>query len=197
MRRQLLTGLLMTIALTILTGLLYPLAVFALGQGLFKDNADGSFVKNKAGQEVGSSLIGQNFVDAEGNPDPKYFQSRPSAAGDGYDALKSGGTNLGPSNPALLDAVAQRVKDYRDFNNLGADASVPVDAVTSSGSGLDPHISVANAKLQAARVAQARGMPVDKVLNLVSKHTAGRPWGFLGEKVVNVLQLNLDLDEQT
>ena len=197
MRRQLLTGLLMTIALTVLTGLLYPFAVFALGQGLFKDNANGSFVKNKAGQEVGSSLIGQNFMDAAGHPNPRYFQSRPSAAGDGYDALKSGGTNLGPSNPALLDAVAQRVKDYRDFNNLGTDASVPVDAVTSSGSGLDPHISVANAKLQAPRVAQARGMSVDRILTLVSKHTAGRPWGFLGEKVVNVLQLNLDLDEQT
>ena len=197
MRRQLMTGLLMTIALTVLTGLLYPFAVFALGQGLFKGNADGSLVKNKAGQEVGSSLIGQNFVDADGSPDPRYFQSRPSAAGDGYDALKSGGTNLGPSNPALLHAVAQRVKDYRAFNNLGPDASVPVDAVTSSGSGLDPHISVANAKLQAPRVAQARGMSVDTVLALVSNHTAGRPWGFLGEKVVNVLQLNLDLDEQT
>jgi len=197
MRRQLLTGLLMTIALTILTGVLYPFAVFALGQGLFKDNANGSFVKDKAGQEVGSSLIGQNFVGADGNPDPKYFQSRPSAAGDGYDALKSGGTNLGPSNPALLDAVKQRVADYRDFNKLGADVPVPVDAVTSSGSGLDPHISVANAKLQATRVAHARSMSVEKVLALVSKHAADRPWGFLGEKVVNVLQLNLDLDEQT
>jgi K+-transporting ATPase ATPase C chain len=197
MRRQLLTGLYMTIALIVLLGLLYPLAVFGVGQLLFKDNANGSYVKNKDGQVVGSSLIGQNFVNGNGDPDPKYFQPRPSAAGDGYDALASGGTNLGPSNPKLLDAVAGRVAAYRSFNDLAADAQVPVDAVTSSGSGLDPQISVANAKLQADRVANARGLPVDTVNSLISKHTEGRAWGFLGERVVNVLELNLDLDQQT
>src|SRR6476659_9774890 len=183
MRRQLVTGLLMTIALTVLTGLLYPFAVYGVGQVLFKDNANGSLVKNKDGQVVGSSLIGQSFVDASGNPDPKYFQPRPSAGA--YDGLASGGTNLGPSNPKLIapangpdcymvdktdadgnpvlgpdgnpeqecssETVPARIATYRDFNQLSADTPVPVDAVTSSASGLDPHISGANAKLQAAR----------------------------------------------
>jgi potassium-transporting ATPase KdpC subunit len=230
MRRQLLTGLYMTVALIVLLGLIYPVAVFGVSQVFFKDNANGSFVKNKDGQVVGSSLIGQSFVDASGNPDPKYFQPRPSAAGTGYDALASAGTNLGPSNPKLIapatgpncylvdktddqgnpvlgpdgnpvqecygDTVPGRIATYRDFNKLAADAQVPVDAVTASGSGLDPHISVANAKLQAARVADARGLSVDTVNSLISKHTEGRAWGFLGEKVVNVLELNLDLGQQ-
>ena len=197
MRRQLGTGLLMTIALVVLTGLVYPVAVWAIGQGLFKDNADGSFVKNRNGQVVGSALLGQNFVDSSGNPDPKYFQPRPSAAGDGYDPTKTGGSNLGPSNPKLIDAVTQRVTDYRTLNNVPADAQVPVDAVTASGSGLDPNISVANAKLQAPRVATARNLSLERVMALVSEHTTGRQWGFLGEKVVNVVLLNLDLDQQT
>jgi K+-transporting ATPase ATPase C chain len=231
MRRQLLTGFLMTIALIVLLGLLYPLAVFGVSQGLFKNRANGSFIKNKSGQVVGSSLIGQNFVDASGNPDPKYFQPRPSAAGSGYDALASGGSNLGPSNPKLIapatgpdcylvdktdangnpvlgsdgkpvqecygDTVPGRIATYRQFNNLGADAQVPVDAVTSSASGLDPHISVANARLQAPRVARARGLPLETVNSLISKHTESRAWGFLGENVVNVLELNLDLDQQS
>ncbi|HEY2812419.1 MAG TPA: K(+)-transporting ATPase subunit C [Acidimicrobiales bacterium] len=197
MRRQLLTGLLMTIALTVLTGVLYPLAVWAVGQVVFKDNANGSFVTNANGQVVGSSLIGQNFVDGNGNPDPNYFQPRPSAAGNGYDPRASGGSNLGPSNPKLVtDLVPSRVAAYRTLNNLSSDVQVPIDAVTASASGLDPDISVANAKLQAARVAQARGMSVDDVMALVSTHTSGRPWGFLGEKVVNVLELNLDLDRK-
>ena len=197
MRRQLVTGLMMTIALVVLTGIVYPVAVWAIGQGFFKDNADGSFVKNRDGQIVGSSMLGQNFVDSSGNPDPKYFQPRPSAAGDGYDPTKTGGSNLGPSNPKLIDAVTQRVTDYRTLNNLPADAQVPVDAVTASGSGVDPDISVANAKLQAPRVASARNVPVETVLGLVAKHTTDRQWGFLGEKVVNVVTLNLDLDQQT
>jgi K+-transporting ATPase ATPase C chain len=231
MRRQLLTGLYMTIALIVLLGVLYPVAVFGVSQLVFKDNANGSFVKNKDGQVIGSSLIGQAFVDASGNPDPKYFQPRPSAAGTGYDALASGGSNLGPSNPKLIapatgpncylvdktdpagnpvvgpdgkpeqecygDTVPGRVDTYRDFNKLRADVEVPVDAVTASGSGLDPHISVANAKLQAARVAGARNLTVDAVNSLIAKHTEGRAWGFLGERVVNVLELNLDLDHQT
>jgi potassium-transporting ATPase KdpC subunit len=195
MRRQFITGLLMTLALVVVTGVLYPLAVYGVGQVLFKDNANGSFVKNKDGQVVGSSLIGQRFVDASGNPDPKYFQPRPSA-GD-YNGLASGGSNLGPSNSKLLDAVARRVVDYRQFNQLSADTQVPVDAVTTSASGLDPHISVANAKLQAARVAGARGVSVDQVNSLIAKHTTDRAGGFLGERVVNVLELNLDLDGQT
>ena len=138
MRRQLLTGLLMTVALTVLTGLIYPAAVWAVSQVAFKDNADGSFVKNASGQVVGSSLIGQSFLDADGNAIPKYFQPRPSAAGAGYDASASGGSNLGPSNPKLLDAVAQRVAAYRELNGLAADAPVPVDAVTVVGVGSRP-----------------------------------------------------------
>ena len=197
MRRQLATGLMMTIALVVLTGIVYPVAVWAIGQGLFKDNADGSFVRNKQGQVVGSAILGQNFVDASGHPDARYFQPRPSAAGDGYDPTKTGGSNLGPSNPKLIEAVTQRVADYRTFNQLSADTQVPIDAVTASGSGLDPAISVANAKLQAPRVANARNLPVDKVLDLVRRHTTDRQWGFLGEKVVNVVMLNLDLDQQT
>lgn len=231
MRRQLLTGFYMTIALIVLLGVIYPVAVFGVSQLLFKDNANGSFVKNKDGQVIGSSLIGQAFVDSSGNPDPKYFQPRPSAAGSGYDALASGGSNLGPSNPKLIapatgpncylvdktdadgnpllgpdgkpvqecygDTVPGRIATYREFNNLGSDVEIPVDAVTSSGSGLDPHISVANAKLQAQRVADARNLTVDAVNSLIAKHTEGRAWGFLGEKVVNVLDLNLDLDRQT
>jgi K+-transporting ATPase ATPase C chain len=197
MRRQLLTGFYMTIALIVLLGVLYPLAVFGVSQLVFKDNADGSFVKNANGQVVGSTLIGQNFVDANGNPDPNYFQPRPSAAGNGYDPLKSGGSNLGPSNPTLIDEVNQRVAAYRSFNQLDANTQVPVDAVTASGSGLDPDISVANADLQAARVAGVRGLSTDQIDALVAKHTSDRAWGFLGERVVNVLELNLDLDHRT
>lgn len=195
MRRQFLTGLRMTAALLVLLGVLYPLAVTAVAQVAFHDNANGSLVKDARGLVVGSSLLGQRFVDAQGNADPRYFQPRPSAAD--YDPTVSGATNLGPSNQDLIDAVAQRVKDYRSFNDLADDAMVPVDAVTASGSGLDPHISPLNAELQAPRVADARHMPVDTVRSLISKHTTGRQWGFLGEKVVNVLELNLDLDRTT
>jgi len=197
MRRQLLTGLRMTICLTVLCGLLYPLAVFGASQVAFKDRADGSFVEDGKGHVVGSSLLGQRFIGSDGRPDPRYFQPRPSAAGaDGYDAQTSGGSNLGPSNPKLLDAVRQRVADYRDLNGVPAATLVPVDAVTASASGLDPHISVANAGLQATRVANARGLPLDRVRSLIAAHTEDRGWGFLGENVVNVLELNLDLDRQ-
>jgi K+-transporting ATPase ATPase C chain len=196
MRRQLVTALAMTIALTVLTGIVYPLAVTALGAVGFKHQANGSFVSAN-GKVVGSSLIGQLFNDKDGNPLPQYFQPRPSAAGkDGYDATASGASNLGPSNPKLLDAVGQRVKDYRTLNGLAPDAPVPVDAVTASASGLDPHISVANARLQATRVADTRHVDLAKVLSLIRAHTEDRQLGFLGEKVVNVLELNLDLDRQ-
>jgi K+-transporting ATPase ATPase C chain len=190
MRRQLVPALVMTICLTVLTGIAYPLAVSGAAAALFPRQASGSLVE-VGGKVVGSSLLGQNFTD------PKYFWPRPSAAGtNGYDGLASGGTNLGPSNPKLLDSVQQRVADYRAANDLAAETPVPVDAVTSSGSGLDPDISVANARLQARRVAAARGLAVDDVLGLVAVHTRTRPWGVLGEDTVNVLDLNVALDRR-
>jgi len=187
MRRQLLPALVMTLCLTVLVGVVYPLAVSGAAGILFPHKASGSLVE-KDGKVVGSSLLGQNFAD------PKYFWPRPSAAGDGYDGLASGATNLGPSNPKLLDAVKERVAAYREANHLAADAAVPVDAVTASASGLDPAISVANARLQAPRVAGARHVNPDAILKVVAAHTQTRPWGFLGEDSVNVLELNLALD---
>jgi len=187
-RRQLVAGLAMTIVMTVLTGILYPLAVTGASQVLFSHRADGSFVTS-GGKVVGSALIGQNFKD------PKYFWPRPSAAGsDGYDGLASGGSNLGPSNPKLLDAVKDRIAAYRHANVLRDDEFVPVDAVTASASGLDPDISVANATAQAPRVAQARHLDRTKVSALIQSHIRGRAWGILGEKTVNVLDLNLALD---
>ena len=193
LRRQLVTGLLMTVALVVLLGLAYPVAVTAVAQVTMRDEANGSLVR-RAGTVGGSSLIGQRFADRDGTPLPRYFQPRPSNAGDGYDGLASGGSNLGPNNPKLLDAVNLRARDYRRFNGLAAGASVPVDAVTASGSGLDPQISVANARLQAPRVAAARGVPLITVLRLVAAHTQARALGFLGEPGVDVLTLNLALD---
>jgi K+-transporting ATPase ATPase C chain len=190
MRRQLLTGLTMTVAMTVLLGLAYPLVVTGIGQVVFHQRANGSLVR-QGGRVIGSSLLAQDFTQA------KYFQPRPSAAGkDGYDPTASGGSNLGPSNPALLKLVADRVAAYRKTNGLAADAPVPVDAVTASFSGLDPQISVANAAIQARRVALARRVPLDRVLALVRAHTENRPLGVLGEKVVNVLAVNLALDRQ-
>jgi potassium-transporting ATPase KdpC subunit len=194
LRRQLVTGLFMIIVLTVLTGLVYPLIMTGVAQVAFHDRADGSLVK-RDGKVVGSSLIGQNFTDAKGSPLPQYFQPRPSAAGDnGYDAMASGGSNLGPSNRKLLDDVAKRAADYRQLNGLAADAKVPADAVTASASGLDPDISLANARLQARRVATARNIPVGTVQKLIDEHTDARQLGVLGEKTVNVLDLNLALD---
>jgi K+-transporting ATPase ATPase C chain len=195
MRRQLLTAVRVTVALLVVTCVLYPLAVWGIGRVAFRDKTDGSFVE-AAGRVVGSELIGQTWNDKDGKPLPQYFQPRPSAAGDGYDPTASGGSNLGPSNPALLDAVAARVAAYRQFNGLGANATVPVDAVTASGSGLDPDISVANALTQAPRVARARQLSEATVEALVHAHTRDRAWGVLGEKAVNVLQLNLALDAE-
>jgi K+-transporting ATPase ATPase C chain len=205
MRRQLFPALMMMVVFTVITGLAYPLVVTGIAQGLFNDKADGSLVENADGKVVGSSLIGQSFTE------PQYFHPRPSAAGDGYDASASSGSNLGPTNEKLLvgekddpatkdvdesfDGIEQRADAYRDENGLDADAAVPVDAVTASGSGLDPNISVANARLQAPRVADERGLDLDAVLELVDAHTSGRALGFLGEKGVNVLELNLSLDE--
>jgi potassium-transporting ATPase KdpC subunit len=185
--RQLAPAVLAIIVFTVITGIVYPLVVTGVAQVAWNDKANGSLIK-KDGVVVGSSLIGQNFADE------KYFHPRPSAAGTGYDGLASAASNLGPTNPDFLSAVQDRVAAYRQENGLAADQEVPVDAVTASGSGLDPDISVANARLQAPRVAAARGMSVDQVLALVNQHTNGRQWGFLGEPGVNVLELNLALD---
>jgi len=185
--RQLLPALLALIVFTVITGFIYPFVVTGVAQVAWNDKANGSLIK-KDGVVVGSSLIGQNFSD------PKYFHPRPSAAGTGYDGLASSASNLGPTNADFLSTVQDRVAAYRQENNLPDTQEVPVDAVTASGSGLDPDISVANARLQAARVAATRGMNVDQVLALVNQHTTGRTWGFLGEPGVNVLELNLALD---
>ena len=194
LRRQLFTALKATIALLVLTCGVYPAAVWAVGQVAFKNQANGSLV-NSNGRVVGSSLIGQSFADKDGNPLPRYFQPRPSAAGNGYDPTASGGSQLGPSNPKLWDQVKTRVIAYRQLNGLPDSATVPVDAVTASGSGLDPDISIANALDQAPRVARERGLSTDTVVKLVRAHGDGRPWGILGEKTVNVLDLNLALDK--
>jgi K+-transporting ATPase ATPase C chain len=178
----------MVILFTLICGVAYPLLSTAIGQVAFGDKADGSLIE-RDGVVVGSKLIGQTFTAAQ------YFHPRPSAAGDGYDGSASSGSNLGPTNPDLLSAVGERVAAYRDENGLTPDALVPVDAVTASGSGLDPHISVANARLQIARVAQARGLDAVVVAELVDKHTDGRLLWVLGEPGVNVLELNLALDD--
>jgi K+-transporting ATPase ATPase C chain len=251
-RRQIVTGLLVTVCLTVLLCGVYPLAVWAVGRIAFRHQTDGSLVTVN-GKVVGSSLIAQPFSDKGGHPLPRYFQPRPSAIG--YDAMNSGGSQLGPSNPELIGFIAgfntvdqktgrtlptnpfatpadptcvptdghgnpivsldlhaayarnadgtyvcdpntvpQRVMAYRSFNGLPDTASVPVDAVTASGSGLDPDISEANALDQAGRVARARGLPVERVRALIHAHVRSRAWGFLGENTVNVLDLNLALD---
>ena len=197
MRRQLLPAVAMLIVMTVVTGLVYTFTFTGVAQVVFPDQADGSLV-TVDGRAVGSELVGQAWVDDDGAPLRRYFQSRPSAAtnttADGYDPSLSLGSNLGPTNPELLEAVATRVDAYRALNGLADDRPVPVDAVTASGSGLDPHISVANAGLQAARVAEERGLPVARVRELVEQHTDGRALGVLGEERVNVLLLNLALD---
>jgi len=194
MRRQIPAAIRMIIVMTILTGVAYPFVVTGIARVAFPSRANGSFVSGN-GRVVGSSLIGQSFSDASGNPLSQYFQPRPSAAGqDGYDAMASGGSNLGPSNPKLLSAVAYRVAAYRALNRLQASAPVPIDAVTASGSGLDPDISLANALDQAPRVARARSLQVAQVVALVKAHLRNRAWYFLGENSVNVLELNLALD---
>ena len=250
-RRQLLTALIVVVVMTVGLGLVYPFVVTGIAQVAFNGKANNSLIKVN-GKAVGSSLLGQSFTDKDGNPIPKYFQSRPSAAGAGYDASASSASNLGPSNPNLIgnipgvaistktnpyatpsdpycvpvqatdkagnditdkagnavyeknkdgtyvcdsSTVPERVLAYRQLNGLSASVKVPVDAVTASGSGLDPDISVANANLQASRVAKARHLPLATVLAQIKTHTDGRDLGFLGEKAVNVLELNLALDK--
>ena len=168
----------------------YPVIVFGLSQLLFKHQANGSLITAKDGKLLGSGWLGQNFSS------DKYFHPRPSAAGTGYDATASGGTNLGPTSRKLIDSVKAAVGQYRKENNLPAGLPVPADAVTSSGSGLDPHISVKNARIQVARVAKARSLDPEKVQALVEKQTEGRSLGIFGEPGVNVLKLNLALDGQ-
>jgi potassium-transporting ATPase KdpC subunit len=186
-RRQLVPALVAFLALTVLTGIAYPLAVTGVAQVAFPGRADGSLIE-RDGEVVGSRLVGQAFSG------PRYFHARPSAAGDGYDAMASSPSNLGPTNAELLEAVEERRTAYRRENRLGSAEHVPIDALTSSGSGLDPHISPANARLQAPRVARVRGLDLDDVLALVDEHTEERSLGFLGEPGVNVLELNLALD---
>jgi potassium-transporting ATPase KdpC subunit len=215
MRAQILAAVRAVVVFTVLLGLAYPLAMTLISQAAFGDEADGSLVR-RDGEVVGSELLGQTFTS------PEYFHGRPSAAGGGasgseIDVLDpdgeptgetmlasaddistaaSGASNLGPTNEDLLATIEERIATYRDENGLDDDALVPVDAVTASGSGVDPLISIANARLQVARVAEERGLSDDEVLGLVDDHSTDRTLGFLGEKGVNVLELNMALDEQ-
>jgi potassium-transporting ATPase KdpC subunit len=253
MRRHLLASIVMLLGLTAVLGFGYPLLITGLSGLFFSHQAGGSLVY-RGGKLAGSSLLGQSFADSKGNPLPRYFQPRPSAAGSGYDASSSAASNLGPSNPLLIGFVSgvntvglggkpspvnpfatpadpacvptdpkgnpvtspapgqryarnpdgsyvcdpgtvpERAIAYRRFNGMAAGAPVPVDAVTASGSGLDPGISVQNALDQAPRVARVRHLPLGQVTGLVRRYTQGRQWAFLGEPTVNVLELNLALD---
>jgi potassium-transporting ATPase KdpC subunit len=192
-----------TIVIAVLTGIVFPLVVTGLAQVLFPHQANGSLLKNANGQVIGSELIGQQFTQA------KYFHPRPSAAGSGYAGEASAGSNLGPTSAKLFEGVAddpktpadesfagvkQLAQAYRKENGLGDSDKIPVDAVTRSASGLDPHISIANANMQAARVAKARNLPVVVIMSDVEKATEQRQFGFLGEPRVNVLILNISLD---
>jgi K+-transporting ATPase ATPase C chain len=187
--KNLITALLMTVVTTVLFGLIYPLAVTGLAQVLFPDKANGQLIKRADGTLVGSSLVGQPFSS------PGYFRSRPSAAGPaGYDAGASSGSNYGPTNQKLIERVKADVERARAEN---PGRPVPVDLVTASASGLDPHISPAAAEFQVPRVARERGVSEDELRRVVAAHTQGRQFGFFGEPTVNVLELNLDLDRRT
>lgn len=186
MKKNLLTAVLMTIATTILLGIIYPLVVTGIAQVLFPGKANGQLIQ-KDGKVVGSSIIGQGFSGAA------YFHSRPSAAGNGYDAANTNGSQLGPTNQKLIDRVKGDVA-IAQTDHPGA--AVPIDLVTASASGIDPHITPAAAEFQLSRVAKERGTTVDRLRALVAKHTEGRQLGILGEARVNVLELNLELDQQ-
>jgi potassium-transporting ATPase KdpC subunit len=251
--RQLGSSILLTVVVAIGVGLIYPAVIFGIGQGLFRHQADGSLV-TRDGKVVGSSLVGQGFSNAAGDPLPQYFQPRPSEAGTGYEATSSGASNLGPSDPRLVgfipgfnslsltghpsktnpfataadpycvpmspqgkpvispaagqkyemshgsyvcdpNTIPERTIAYRQFNDLSPKTVVPVDAVTASGSGLDPDISIANADLQAPRVARARHLSLSTVTSLINSNTTSAYWNFLGEPGVNVLTLNIALDQ--
>ena len=184
--KNLITAVLMTVVTTFLLGLIYPLAVTGLAQVIFPDKANGQLIQQADGIVVGSRLIGQPFSS------PGYFRSRPSSAGAiGYDAAASGGSNLGPTNQKLIDRIKADVEKLQAEN---PNQPVPIDLVTSSASGLDPHISPAAAEFQVPRVARERGLTEAEVRNIVAAHTEGRQFGFLGEPRVNVVELNLNLD---
>ncbi|GAA3583599.1 K(+)-transporting ATPase subunit C [Klugiella xanthotipulae] len=179
--------------LTVLLGVAYPLLVTGIGQAVFPGQANGSLVHTNEGRVAGSALIGQRFDAADGSPLTQYFQPRPSVAGDGYDPTASAGSNLGPESPELFAQIRERTAQIAAFNGV-TESEVPVDAVTASGSGLDPHISVEYARIQVRRVAEARGLSVERVAAMLERSTTGRDAGFLGEPRVNVVELNLALD---
>ena len=177
-----------TLVLAVVCCGIYPLVVFGISQLLFRDQANGSLITGVDGSVRGSKLLGQAFSN------PKYFHPRPSAAGNGYDATSSGGSNLGPTSQKLKDAIHNRITAYRAENGLSETEPVPADAVTASGSGLDPEISLQNAELQVARVAKARGLNEEKVRELIRQNTDGRDLGLFGDPGINVLELNIALD---
>jgi K+-transporting ATPase, C subunit len=188
--QETITSVIVTLLFAVVLCGLYPAVIWGAGQLLFSHQANGSLIEGNDRKIVGSEWLGQNFTGA------KYFHPRPSAAGaNGYDAANSSGSNLGPTSQKLLDAVKDRVATYRTENGLAAEALVPGDAVTASGSGLDPHISTKNAQLQAPRVAKERGLSLDQVKAEIEKATARPQLGILGDPVVNVLELNLALDK--
>jgi len=198
--RQYIAALRLLLVFTVICGIAYPVVMWGVAQAAFKNQADGSLVSYK-GQVVGSSLLCQEFVDAKGNPLPQYFQPRPSDAvvpGEkndyGCDPLYSSASNLGPTNPTQIMLIQQRQKQISAFDHV-AISQIPADAVTASGSGLDPDITPANAYIQVDRVAAARHLPASEVRNLVTQNITGRTLGFLGEPTVNVLTLNIKLDE--
>jgi K+-transporting ATPase ATPase C chain len=178
-----------TAMLFLITAVMYPLAVTGIAQGLFPGAANGSIVEID-GEQIGSSLVGQQFTE------PYYFHGRPSAAGDGYDAAASSGSNLGPTSAKLLDGIAERAAAFREENGLQPGAPAPADAVTASGSGLDPHVSPATARLQVERVAAARNADAAAIRMLVEEYVEGARFGFIGQPRVNVLELNIALDER-
>jgi K+-transporting ATPase ATPase C chain len=182
---QLVAGLRILLVMTVMLGVAYPLAIVGVAQLAFDDRADGQIVELD-GEPVGSSLLGQAFVGEQ------YFHPRPSAVD--HDPAASGGSNLGPTAPAIRDLVASRIADYRELNGIAPGTRLPVDAVTASASGLDPHISPANAQLQAPRVARVRGLDLAAVVSLVDDHVEHRPLGVLGDDVVNVFELNIAID---
>jgi K+-transporting ATPase ATPase C chain len=185
--KNLITAILMTVVTTVLFGLAYPLAVTGLAQLIFPDQANGQLLRRADGTVIGSRIIGQPFSG------PGYFHSRPSAAGTGYDAGNSSGSNLGPTSKTLVERVKGDVATLQPEN---PGKPVPIDLVTTSGSGLDPHISPAGAEFQVPRIARERAMSEDQVRQIVTAHTEGRQFGFLGEPRVNVLEVNLDLDNK-
>lgn len=188
--KETITSILATLLFAVVLCGIYPVIIWGAGQLLFPHQANGSLIESSDRKIVGSEWLGQNFTSA------KYFHPRPSSAGTGYDAANSSGSNLGPTSQKLIDAVKQRVADYRKENDLAADALVPGDAATASGSGLDPHISPKNAALQAPRVAKERGLSLEDVKSEIAKATDGPSLGILGEAGVNVLKLNLALDQR-